>query len=445
MSIKGIDVSVHNGKVDWESIDCDFAMLRIGYGNANQDGCLEHNVENCKVPYGMYHFSYAYTVERAEKEAEFVLDILESVRAKPSLPIFYDWEYDSDRYAKEQGVKVDKDLFCKMAVAFMDKLKEAGYKVGIYYNFDYKKNYCNETVLDKAKYYQWLAFYNDTLNDTENYDIWQNSDKGTVTGFKGDTNFLFNEDLIDKDALVVEEKEEEPTLSRVLQTGSNQITCAYGNGHNGIDLVKKRFSYDGIIAHTQGEVVYVQNGYKNAKGTRGMAAFGNMVKIKHPNNYRTVYAHLASVDVEKGDKVSTGQRIGYMGNTGNSYGGHLHFEVRNTSDKRINPKPYINADLPNSTTGKVSVEKVEVSSKYTVGRYEVTADLLNVREGASTDFAKKKHSQLTKNAQEQVLKLAKYEANGYVEGVVCDVSKVKENWGKTSSGWICLDYCKKIG
>lgn len=82
---------------------------------------------------------------------------------------------------------------------------------------------------------------------------------------------------------------------------------------------------------------------------------------------------------------------------------------------------------------------------YKKGDYEVACNLLHVRAGAGTNYKKKTFAQLTKNAQEQIKKLNKGNgADGYVKGVQCTVSQVKDNWGKTPSGWICLDYCKKI-
>ena len=82
---------------------------------------------------------------------------------------------------------------------------------------------------------------------------------------------------------------------------------------------------------------------------------------------------------------------------------------------------------------------------YKTGNYEVTCDLLNVRAGAGTSFAKKTFSQLTINAQKQIKELNNGRmANGYVKGVQCTVTEVKNNWGKTPSGWICLDYCKRL-
>lgn len=86
----------------------------------------------------------------------------------------------------------------------------------------------------------------------------------------------------------------------------------------------------------------------------------------------------------------------------------------------------------------------ETTNKYTTGTYRVTASLLNVRTGAGTNYAKKTFTQLTANAQAQNKKLGNAKANGLLKGTVCTVNQVSGNWGKIPSGWICLDYCKKI-
>ena len=135
-------------------------------------------------------------------------------------------------------------------------------------------------------------------------------------------------------------------MSRILKTGENQITNGYGNGHTGIDIVKNHNSLDTIVAHTDGTVVMVQTGKSNNKGSTGNESYGNFVKIKHANGYYTLYAHMKEVYVKNGDIVKKGQDIGYMGDTGNAYGAHVHFEVRNESDKTIDPTAYIDSDLP---------------------------------------------------------------------------------------------------
>lgn len=137
-------------------------------------------------------------------------------------------------------------------------------------------------------------------------------------------------------------------MSRVLE-GENQITQKYKAGkHNGIDLVKKTLSPSYIIAHSDGEVVGVVT---NINWTKyGSGSYGNYVKIRHDNGMYTMYAHLkyGSVIPKKGTRVLKGERLGFMGATGSATGVHLHFEVRDENDKKINPTPYIDADLPDT-------------------------------------------------------------------------------------------------
>ena len=133
--------------------------------------------------------------------------------------------------------------------------------------------------------------------------------------------------------------------SRVLKTGDNQITTTFKTTHKAVDIVKYKSQLDVITAHSDGKVVFCQTGKKNNKLAVGNASYGNCVKIDHGNGYSTLYAHLATVKVKLGQSVKQGQIIGTMGNTGRSYGAHLHFEVRK-NNKHIDPTPYLAADLP---------------------------------------------------------------------------------------------------
>lgn len=163
-------------------------------------------------------------------------------------------------------------------------------------------------------------------------------------------------------------------MSRILKTLPNVITSPYGKRgnsmHNGIDI--KGFKNgtrvtDYIIAHTDGKVIAMQNNMKNDKKSSGTASYGNYVKIVHENGYSTLYAHMdkGSITVKVGDFVKQGHVIGFMGDTGNSYGDHLHFEVR-LNNIRINPTPYIDADLPRQTKKKEDITMADII--YTVVR-----------------------------------------------------------------------------
>lgn len=133
---------------------------------------------------------------------------------------------------------------------------------------------------------------------------------------------------------------------RVLGSGKYQITCSYSPSHRAVDMISGSGGTDYIVAHSQGTVVMCQTGIPNAKGSSGNRSYGNFVILSHQGGYQTLYAHMDWVEVKMGQSVGKNQRIGYMGNTGNSYGAHLHFEVRSPDGSRIEPLGYILGDLP---------------------------------------------------------------------------------------------------
>lgn len=113
---------------------------------------------------------------------------------------------------------------------------------------------------------------------------------------------------------------------------------------------------------------------------------------------------------------------------------------------RIGTNRWVCSDyLTNSKSTVSSNSNTKVNTKkYSNGSYKVNASLLNVRTGPGTNYKAKKYNQLSQNARKQNKALGKAKANGYKKGVVCTVTKVNKNWGLTNSGWICLDYCRKI-
>jgi len=141
--------------------------------------------------------------------------------------------------------------------------------------------------------------------------------------------------------------------TRVLESGLCEITQAYREGHGGIDIVREGYQLDNIVAHSDGTVVQVISDVRVATPNEATNP-GNMVRIDHGNGYQTRYLHLAynSVKVRVGDKVRKGQVIGYMGNTGNTFGAHLHFEVLKDGNK-INPTEYLDKDFPKNSVVNV--------------------------------------------------------------------------------------------
>ena len=153
---------------------------------------------------------------------------------------------------------------------------------------------------------------------------------------------------------------------RVLKKNDKKITFAYkGASHKGIDLVGPGSTLDYIVAHSDGEVVAVVSNINYNTSQSGQRTYGNYVKIRHDNGMYTLYAHMkyGSVEAKIGQRVSRGQTIGYMGNTGYSFGAHLHFEVRDENNNYIYPTPYVDSDLP----GVNKPESASTEYKYKIG------------------------------------------------------------------------------
>ena len=133
-------------------------------------------------------------------------------------------------------------------------------------------------------------------------------------------------------------------IGHVLVNTDEVITNEYTYSHDALDLVGAGKSISDVISLEDGVVeLVVSNVVDTDRSSTGIATYGNVVKIRHANGQKTLYAHLkyGSVAVKKGQAVSKGQKLGTMGATGNAYGVHLHFEVRNKDETRENPYEYL--------------------------------------------------------------------------------------------------------
>lgn len=186
MSFSGIDVSKHNGVINWKKVKTegkiDFAMIRAGYGNNNIDPQLHNNVIGCKengIDFGFYWFSYALTENAVINEANYLCNIAD--KYKPTYPLCFDWEYDSDNYAKKKGVAINNATRSKFAKAFLKTVEKRGYYAMIYSNADYLNKGFRELLNDYAL---WFASWTGKKPSIR-LGIWQNSDKGVVPGISG--------------------------------------------------------------------------------------------------------------------------------------------------------------------------------------------------------------------------------------------------------------------
>ena len=188
-SIPGIDVSHHQGVIDWQQVKeagVEFAIIRLGYrsfrdGVLHADEQVQRNLEGAKaagLKIGAYFFSQALDTAEAVEEAQFALQILGDT--KLDLPMVFDWEYVSDS-ARTAHV-TDKTLMESIR-AFCAVVEQAGYEPMIYFNQDLART---KLDLDALEFPFWLAKYDEELDFTHQVRCWQYSDKGRIPGIDED-------------------------------------------------------------------------------------------------------------------------------------------------------------------------------------------------------------------------------------------------------------------
>ncbi len=228
----GIDVSKWQGKIDWEKAksSIDFAIIRLGFGADYLDEYAKRNISELNrlgIPYGVYWFSYAWTVGMAKAEAKKAIAFLKQLNAKLSYPVYFDWEYDSRKRAAKNGVNVNNELLRNMATAFCEEVEAAGYYAGIYANPDYIQNYFGEEIF--KRFDLWLAHVVKT--QSRDVHMWQYSFTGRIPGISGDVDL--NRCMVDFPAIIsgkgnVEVTEKKPTKT-ILQVAKEVIAGKYGN------------------------------------------------------------------------------------------------------------------------------------------------------------------------------------------------------------------------
>lgn len=216
--MQGIDVSKHNGynngdsngHLDWKKIKSagtEFVIVRAGFRGYGESGTLvkdERFDEYIKAAkdngllVGAYIYSQAITVSEAEKEADFILNIVNGYEI--DLPIVFDYEFadvsDGRLDRRWNNGTLNKEKMTNNALAFCNKIAAAGYQPMVYANKSFLNDQLDHQKLEDAGIKIWLAHYvgSDLSTDYKgNYDMWQYSDKGVASGVKGvfDVNFMY--------------------------------------------------------------------------------------------------------------------------------------------------------------------------------------------------------------------------------------------------------------
>ena len=194
-TLLGLDISKWNGNIDWKAVKdagVEFVIIRAGYGTNYVDPYFEKNIESAidnNMLIGVYWFSYSWTNQGAHLEAKKCYNTIKKYKKHITLPVFWDFEYDSVNYARKHGHSVSKARASNMADTFCTTIKGYDMEAGIYTNIDYSNRYFTKEVLNK--YHCWIAQWTSSCTYKEHYIIWQKSENFIINGKKFDVNILY--------------------------------------------------------------------------------------------------------------------------------------------------------------------------------------------------------------------------------------------------------------
>ena len=196
----GIDVSYHQGDIDWEAVKADgvdFAMLRLGYrgyesGQINVDERFHEYADGALgggLDIGVYFYSQAVTPEEAVEEAEAVLNEIGDYEIM--YPVVFDWEIVGDESARTNVVSAD--VLNECAAAFCNRIARGGHIPMVY---SVKKMALTKFDMSRlAGFDFWLAEYRDIPEYPYYFTMWQYASDGRVNGIEGEVDL--NMSLVD--------------------------------------------------------------------------------------------------------------------------------------------------------------------------------------------------------------------------------------------------------
>ena len=188
-SVLGLDVSSHQGVIDWQKVRAagfEFVMIRVGYrgyesGLLNVDSRAQQNYEGARaagLKVGAYFFSQAVNDAEAREEAAFVMDQIALWRVE--MPVVFDWEYVD---ASARTAAMDKAALTRCTRAFVSTVEAAGYDAMVYFNPHLSRNLLDLEQLVDIPF--WLALYTDQMTFDHRIQMWQYTQEGRIPGIEG--------------------------------------------------------------------------------------------------------------------------------------------------------------------------------------------------------------------------------------------------------------------
>ncbi|NJP41217.1 LysM peptidoglycan-binding domain-containing protein [Oscillospiraceae bacterium HV4-5-C5C] len=187
MAIKGIDVSVWQGNIDFGKVKVSgisFVIIRAGYGNGNKDKWFDENYRKAKAAglhIGAYWYSYATSADGAKQEAQSCAKVLSGKQL--DYPVYFDIEEKSQ-------LSRGKDFCSSLITAFCTELERLGYYAGFYTSLSSLNSVISDAV--KKRFTVWVAQWSSKCSYSGSYGVWQYSSKGKVNGISGNVDMDYS-------------------------------------------------------------------------------------------------------------------------------------------------------------------------------------------------------------------------------------------------------------
>ena len=283
--LNGIDISHHNGTIDFAKLkqtDTRMIIIRVGYrgyGDSaalRKDNLFDENMKNALAngfEVGVYFYSQAINEKEAEEEANYLLPFIKNY--KFNLPVYFDYEFGEDSngatgrlYDGWKSGRLTKAKMSKNAIAFCETIEKAGYKAGVYSSTSFFETKYDEALFNKG-YAMWLAHYNSKTSYGGDYEIWQYSANGKVSGIetKVDCNFVYYDQL----KPLLGKGFEISKISKKTYTGK-AIKPSFDVTYNGKKLIKGEDYYvtfvDNVKIGTASVIVTGVNDYERYRSVK---------------------------------------------------------------------------------------------------------------------------------------------------------------------------------
>lgn len=199
--VYGMDVSQHNGKINFKKAKRDgieFVFIRVGYTgytkssfSLNLDKKYKTYIKDATkagLKVGVYWYSQSTKVSEAKKEAKALLKAIKGYSI--TMPVVFDYEFADTKKGRLDSAKLSKTNMTANAIAFLNTVSNAGYDACIYAseNFLGEHLYANQI---SSNFKVWLANYSSKTNYKGDYEFWQHTAKGRVSGMRGNVDINF--------------------------------------------------------------------------------------------------------------------------------------------------------------------------------------------------------------------------------------------------------------